>query len=177
MLNSMKSRAYAGLAGWQAGMLAALAMLLWLGLTSAWYRHSFWNAADIMATTFYGASALGQGLAWSSFSGIAFYLIVYSLFGAFFGWIMEGAGKRRRLVLLGILAGGAWYYLWFGLLWIRLNPLVSLYTHDRPMLWGHLLYGAMLGRFPAYLERPVAPPASAPEPLESGAPELDASQR
>jgi hypothetical protein len=177
MLEFMRPRAHAALAGWQAGMFAALAMLVWLGLTSAWYRHSFWNAADIMATTFYGPAALGQGLAWSTCSGIAFYLIVYSLFGALHGWVMEGAGNRRRLMLIGMLAGGAWYYLWFGLLWMRLNPLVSLYTHDRPMLLGHLLYGALLGRFPAYLARRAASPTGAPEPVANGAPELDASQR
>ena len=161
-------------------MLAVLVMLLWLGLASAWYRRAFWATANIMASGFYGASALGRGMSWASFSGIAVYLTLYSLFGALFAMSMNGTFTRARLVLIGILSGVAWYYLWFGLLWVHLNPLIALYTHDRPMLWGHLLYGAMLGRFPVYLTRLAGrPPQSEGEtvPLVSEVREIDPFQR
>ena len=153
-------------------MLAVLVMLLWLGLASLWFRHSFWTTANIMATGFYGASALGRGLSWSSAPGIAVYLIAYSLFGALFAVVMRGFHSRARLVLIGILAGAAWYYLCFGLLWIRLNPRVALYTHDRRMLWGHMLYGALLGRFPLYQARLAGPPPLVTDRIEAaeGAP-------
>ncbi|MCL4401832.1 MAG: hypothetical protein M1436_04080 [Acidobacteria bacterium] len=158
------------MAGFQAGMLAALALLAWLGFSSAWYRRGFWGAANIMATSFCGSEALGTRFSWRTLAGVSLYLILYSLYGALFA-VMVGQGwSRRRLFLAGILSGSAWYFLWFGLLWPRLNPLVSLYTQDRPMLWGHFLYGAMLARFPLYRARlegsaerePAAP--SQPEP-------------
>jgi hypothetical protein len=181
---SETSRVYAALAGWQAGMLAVLVMLLWLGLASAWYQRSFWTSANIMASGFYGPSTLGRGFSWATLSGMAVYLILYSLFGALWGALMEGAFTRGRLVLFGILSGVAWYYLWFGLLWMHLNPLVTLYTHDRPMFWGHMLYGAMLGRFPVYRARlaprppqPGTPPESAAAPLEKETREMDPFQR
>ncbi len=147
---SVTPRSRAALAGFQAGMLAALVMLLWLGLAAAWFQRSFWTPANVMATCFYGASALGRGFSSAALSGIAIYLIVYSLLGAVFGALFNGSFTRTRLSLIGILAGAAWYYLWFGILWMHVNPLVWLYTHNRPMLWGHMLFGALLGRFPAY---------------------------
>ena len=152
------------LAGFEAGMVATLAMLVWLALAAKWYRHTIWTAANIMASNFYGDNAIGPGFAWSSLSGVAVYLILYSLFGALFALAVRGGMSRLRLVLAGILAGVAWYYLWFGLLWPRIDPLVTLYTHDQPMMWGHMLFGGMLGRFPVYLRRLAGLPGR-PVPL------------
>ena len=159
-------RAYAALAGFEAGAIGVIAMLFCLGLASVWYRHTVWTVANIMASNFYGDEAIGPGFAASTLSGLAVYFILYSLFGALFGAVIRGSGfSRLRLVAGGLLAGAAWYYLWFGLLWRHFNPIVPLYTHDRPMLWGHLLYGAMLGRFPLYYRRLTAvPPAPTPLP-------------
>lgn len=176
---SADSRGWAALAGFEAGMSGSLVMLLCLGLASVWYRHSVWHAANVMASTFYGDSVIGPGFTRHTLSGLAVYLILYSLFGALFGATMYGSNwSRLRLALLGMLAAVAWYYLWFGLVWPRVNPLVQIYTHDRPMFWGHLLYGAMLGRFPIYLSRLTAAPAvpgpptvEAPAALEAAAEE------
>jgi len=166
------SRAWAALAGFTAGMLGAIVLLAVVGLASLWTRHSFWYPAGVIASTFYGDDAISIGLHWSTLSGVAVLLILYSLFGAVFGAVMQGAGwGLRRLMMLGIVSGAAWYYLWFGLLWKRLNPLVPLYTHDAPMFWGHLVYGALLARFGLYYRRFTAVPsplvmlpAALPEP-------------
>lgn len=158
----------AALAGFQAGMVAALAMLAWLGLASVWYRRSFWTTANLMASNFYGEAALGRHSFFRSLSGLALYLIFYSLLGALFAFLVSGRAGRLRTVLLGILAGLAWYYLWWGWLWKTVNWIIALYTHDGPMLAGHVLYGALLARFPKYLPREEAPaPAPAPLPAES----------
>jgi hypothetical protein len=163
-------RRWAAVAGFQAGMAGALVLLLAVGLASAWYRRGFWGPAGVMASLFYGDAAIGRGLGWSTLSGAAVYLIFYSLFGAVVAAIMHESGwSRGRLTLLGILAGAAWYYFCFGLLWKYANPLVGIYTHDRPMFWGHLLYGAMLGRYPVYLARMAAPRRAAPTPAKSAA--------
>lgn len=140
----------AALAGFQAGMVGVLAMLGWLGLASIWYRRSFWTAANLMASTFHGEAAMARPTLLTALSGLALYVIVYSLLGALFGWVMNGRAGRTRMVLLGILLALAWYYLWWGWLWKSANWIVALYTHDQPMMLGHLIYGALLGRFPRY---------------------------
>ncbi len=142
------------LAGLEAGVLAALALLGWLALASAWYRRSIWTSANIMATTFYGDAALGGMFTSRTLAGLSLYLALYGIAGALFGLALAGRGPRLPIALCGILAGLAWYFLAFDLLWRNLNPLIALYTHRGPMLAGHLLYGAMLGRFPRYLEPP-----------------------
>jgi len=139
------------LAGLQAGVIAVLALLGWLALASSWYRRSIWTSANIMATTFYGEVALRQRFTFRTLGGLALYVVVYGIIGALFGLALESRGGSARVVLLGVLVGLGWYYLSFSLLWRTLNPLITLYTHRGPMLAGHLLYGAMLGRFPRYL--------------------------
>jgi hypothetical protein len=179
-------RRYAALAGFQAGMVAVFAMLVLVGLASAWYRRTFWYVPNLMASTIYGDDAIRGGFSWESVVGIALYAIPYSLFGALFGAAIVNRLPRFRLVMVGMVAGLAWHYLWFGLLWKWLNPLIPLYTHDQPMIWGHLLFGAMLGRYPLYLERllwkpreprllaPPVEPAQTPPPAEpEPAPEGD----
>ncbi|MCL5742329.1 MAG: hypothetical protein M1541_00170 [Acidobacteria bacterium] len=155
----------AALAGFQAGMLAVLVMLAWLGLASAWYGHTFWMPANLMASTFYGPDAVRAGFTFATLSGLALYVIAYSALGAAAGWALHGQKSRARVFLMAILFGLAWYYLWWAGLWHHLNGLITLYTHDRPMLVGHLLYGLWLGRFPHYLPRPspaVTEPVSQP---------------
>lgn len=150
------------LAGLQAGMLAALCMLLWLGLVSQFYQRSFWTVPNLFSSTFHGEAALRQRFVSTTWSGLAVYLVAYSLLGAVFAAAVQLRWNRLRIALIGILVAIAWYYLSFGVIWRKVNPLVVLYTHDRPMFLGHVLYGAMLSRFPRYLKRlwkPPEPPA------------------
>jgi len=55
-----------------------------------------------------------------------------------------------------------WYYVSFHLIWKALSPLVPLLHPARPTVMGHIIYGAMVARFPRYLPelapQPVAPP-------------------
>jgi hypothetical protein len=149
------------LAGWQAGMASVLAMLVWLGLTAWAVGRSFWTAENIAGSAIYGDAALRARFTWATLAGTAIYLLVYSLVGAFFGMCAPVRASRLRLTLLGLLVGVCWYYLAFRVLWTRIDPLVPLYTHDGPMLAGHLLYGSLLGRLRRYL--PPVPAMQAPE--------------
>ena len=66
------------------------------------------------------------------------------------------------VLALGVAFGVVTYYLLFSVIWKNVNPLVTLYVPNRPMLAGHILYGAMLSRFPRYLDvRPVVQAVSA----------------
>jgi hypothetical protein len=149
------------LAGLEAGIVAALILLGWLALASAWYRRSIWTTANIMATTFYGEAALTQRFSSRTLAGLALYLVLYGIIGALFGLAVPTRAPGLRMTLTGVLVGLGWYYLSYALVWRNLNPLIILYTHGGPMLAGHVLYGGFLGRFPRYLST-LAPGGSAP---------------
>jgi len=154
-------QAHSLLAGLEAGIVAALLLLGWLALASAWYRRSIWTTANIMATTFYGEAALSPGFSSRTLAGVALYLVLYGIVGALFGLAVPIRAAGLRMTLVGVLAGLGWYYLAFALLWRNLNPLIPLYTHNGPMLLGHVFYGGLLGRFPRYLDA-LAPSSAAP---------------
>jgi hypothetical protein len=141
------------LTGLETGILAALAMLAWLGVSAMWYRRSFWTAANLLAAIFYGESALHNRFTVHTFAGLGLYLVLYGSLGMLFGLAIRDRHASLRITCLGILVTIGCYYLLFGWIWKRFDPLMVLYTHDRPMFAGHVLYGAMLGRYPRNLPR------------------------
>ncbi len=149
----IKTNAGGLLAGLEAGIIAVLVLLGWLALASAWYRRSIWTTANVMATTFYGETALRPDFTFRTLAGIALYLVVYGTIGALFGLTLASRDTGLRLTLIGMLVGLVWYLLSFSVLWHDINPLIPLYTHSAPMLVGHVLYGGLLGRFPQYRAR------------------------
>jgi hypothetical protein len=146
--NPRKSVSQYLLTGLETGVLAALAMLVWLGLSAMWYRKSFWTTPNLLAATFYGESALRNRFTLHTFAGLALYLLIYGSLGLLFGLAIQDRHASLRITCWGILFAIGWYYLVFGWIWKEWNPLLVLYTHDRPMFAGHVLYGAILGRYP-----------------------------
>ena len=149
------------LAGLEAGIVAALMLLGWLALASAWYRRSIWTTANIMATTFYGEVALTPGFSSHTLAGLALYLVLYGIIGALFGLAVPSRAPGLRMIFMGVLVGLGWYYLSYALVWRNLNPLITLYTHGGPMMAAHILYGGFLGRFPRYLSTLAPAPDAA----------------
>lgn len=145
------------LAGLQAGMAAALLMLAWLGITAAWRQSSFWTAENLWASTFYGPSAIHRGFSTSTLSGLALYLLVYSLLGGLFAVALRGTLSRSRMVLVSIALAVGWYYLSFHVIWHTVSPLVALLHSEQPTLFGHVIYGTAVAQFPSYLS-PGGPP-------------------
>jgi len=153
------------LAGLQAGMMAVIVMLGWLGVSAMWQRHTFWTAPNQMATVFRGGSAIVPGFGPYTASGLALYLLLYSLLGGIFALVVPRRLTSFGTMLSGVLLGVGWYYLWFRALGQSLMPLVWLLHSERPMTFGHVLYGVMLARYPVYLR-----PAPAPQPLPASEP-------
>jgi hypothetical protein len=159
----------ATLAGLQAGMVGALWMLAWLGVSAAWQNQGFWNSENLFATLFYGSDAVRSDFSWKSIAGLALYLLLYSLLGGIFALALRGRARSGRLAPIGIIFALGWFYLSFHLLWKSVMPLAYLLSSDRPTMIGHLIYGVCIGRFPVYdpERQPEAAPA-APENLQSG---------
>src|ERR1035437_10252922 len=101
------------LAGLQAGMIGICWMLAWLGLSAMGQRRSFWTAENLMASVFHGAPAHRPGFGFSTLSGIALYLLIYSLLGALFAVTARTRFTGLGAVLLGVLFSVGWYCLWF----------------------------------------------------------------
>ena len=154
------------LAGLQAGMLGALWMLAWLGLSDVWKQRSFWSSENLMATVFYGGAAIRSGFAGPTLSGLALDLLLYSLLGALFALAVHRRFRPLRVVVASLAFAVGWYYLSFHLIWKAAGPLVALLHAERPTLFGHVIYGACLARFPLYVVRAATPPAQT-EPAEA----------
>jgi hypothetical protein len=145
------------LAGLEAGMLGAVGMLAWLGISAEWHNRSFWTAENLMATAFWGPAAVRSGFGFPSVSGLALYLVVYSLLGALLALVLRDRVRPVRTLLVALVFALAWYYLSFRVIYVRALPLVALLHVERQTVLGHLIYGTFLGRYPAYL--PKAPAA------------------
>jgi hypothetical protein len=152
------------LAGLEGGTLGVLCMLAWLGISATWQQRSFWTAENLMASVFYGARAIRSGFAGETLSGLAMYVVVYSLLGALFAVFVRDRLPRIRTFLLSLVFALGWYYLSFRLLWRSVMPLVALLHVQGATAVGHLIYGAVLGRYPAHWGRPAATPGGMEQP-------------
>jgi hypothetical protein len=141
------------LSGIQAGIAGALPLMGYLALDSAWHRRSVWTVPNLLASTFYGESAYRPGFAARTTAGLALLLFLYGMLGALFGLAVRNQAGRVRVTLLGLIYAVGWFFLSFDLLWKHVNPLVHLYSPDRAMLVGHVIYGGVLGAcFPECLK-------------------------
>jgi hypothetical protein len=145
------------LAGLQAGMIAVIVMLAWLGASAMWQRHTFWTAPNQMATLLHGGSAIRGSLGPFTPSGVALYIVFYSLLGAVFAVASPRRLTAVGMMLAGVLVALGWYWLWFRALGPSVMPLVWLLHAERPMAFGHVLYGVLLARYPVYLEKRPPP--------------------
>jgi hypothetical protein len=157
------------LAGLQAGMVGALWMLAWLGVSAAWQNRGFWNSENLFATVFYGGDAVRSDFGAKTLPGLALYLLLYSLLGGIFALALRSRPRSGRLTLAGILFSLGWFYISFHVLWKSAMPLVYLLYADRPTVVGHLIFGACIGRFPAHYPGRTSK-AAAPDALESAPP-------
>jgi hypothetical protein len=169
--NGAGSNRFLVVAGIQAGVVGALILMGYLALDSKWHGRSVWTVPNLLASTFYGESAYRQGFGSRTSAGVALLVVIYGLLGALFGLVIRDHSARLRITLFGLIYATAWFFLSFTWLWKFVNPIIPIYSPDRAMLVGHILYGGVLGsRFPAYLramsvvESPAgSEPPAAPE--------------
>ncbi len=127
-------------------------MMAWLAILSLFQGRSIWSMPNLLASTFYGEAALRRGFRWTSLSGVALQLIVSAAAGLLFGFAVSGIADRWRVMLLGLAAGVAWYFLSLGVFWRYVNPMVPLYARGGGMFLAHVGMGIFLGSFPRYVE-------------------------
>jgi phosphoglycerol transferase MdoB-like AlkP superfamily enzyme len=141
-------------------------------------RRSFWTAENLMASVFHGDAAIRRGFGFSTLSGIALYLLIYSLLGAAFALAVRNRFTSLGTVLIAVLFSMGWYWLWFRAIGQAVMPLVWLLHAENATVFGHVIFGVSVARYTAYLPEPVplASPATAPEPAaEPVSPDPDLS--
>jgi hypothetical protein len=162
----------AALAGLEASVVGTFFLLGWLMLGSLWSGRSIWLMPNLFATTFYGGSVYRNHFLRASWTGVALIFVVYGILGVLWGSIWRER-RQKWLALLGAIAGLAVYYLFFGLVWKHVNPLVAVYAPARQLQIGHVLWGILLARSPMYARRianstsAAHPPTHAAEPQEA----------
>jgi hypothetical protein len=141
--------------GIEAGVIGGITMLALLVSGSLWRGDPWWMPSNLLGSTFYGARALAAGPNRATLAGSALHIFITGSIGAAFGLICGGIRRRRRLVLLGMLAGLIWHGLADVWLWRNINPLIPLYSAQPATLLSHALFGACLG-YMGYQGRHVA---------------------
>lgn len=151
------------LSGLEGGTVGVLWMLAWLGVSSVWQQRSFWSAENLMATAFDRSMSLAPIFSWTTCAGLAVYVLLYSSLGGAFSLAVRDRVPTRRVMMIAVIFGVAWYYLTFRWLFRFILPMVALLHVEHTTLVGHLLYGTLLGRYPLYVHRLMntAPPAPA----------------
>jgi hypothetical protein len=139
------------LGGIEAGVLGGLAMLALLVSGSLWRGDPWWMPSNLLGSTFYGTRALIAGPSRATLAGSALHVFLTGSVGAAFGLLCDGIRPRRRLVLLGMLAGLIWHGLADAVLWRRINPLIPLYSAQPATIFSHALFGAGLGYLRSHL--------------------------
>jgi hypothetical protein len=153
------------LSGIEAGVIGGIAMLALLVSGSLRRGEPWWMPSNLLGSTFYGTRALSAGPSQATLAGSALHIFMTGSMGAAFGLLCGGIQPRRRLVLLGTLAGLISHGLADAVLWQRINPLVPLYSAQPATLLSHAVFGACLGSMGhlGYTGRePPAAPQSAP---------------
>jgi hypothetical protein len=158
--DAAKIRLATFLAGLEGGTVGVLWMLAWLGVSSLWQQRSFWAPENLMSTAFDRSATLAPIFTWATCAGLALYVLIYSALGAAFASALRDRVPRTRVMLLAVIFAIVWYYFAFRWTFKLALPLVALLHVEHTTLVGHLLYGTMLGRYPAYVDRLMntAPP-------------------
>src|SRR5437588_4675409 len=128
-----ESKMLHAMAGLESGVLGGVCMLVWLATLSLLQGRSMWSVPNLLASTFYGEAALRRGFRWTTLSGVALHVIMTAIAGLLFGLAVSSMANRGRVMLLGVAAGVAWYYLNLGVFWKYVNPMVPVYSRGGGM--------------------------------------------
>ena len=141
------------LRGIEAGIVGGVLMLALFILGSLLRGRVWWEIPNVLGSTFYGSRAFRSGVSMATLSGTALHFVITGCVGALFGLACGGIRERKRLVLLGLVAGMIWYYLGVAVFWSRINPWVPVFSSKPIAILSHALFGACLGRMGQSLER------------------------
>ncbi len=136
------------LAGVETGVLGGVAMLAWFFLSSTLLHHSIWIVPNLLGGVLHQEAVLRRGFSLVTVSGLSLHLFAAGTVGIVFAVLAGGIRSRRRIMLLGVIAGLVWFYFSNALVWRKLGALAWVYSSPRMLLVGHLIFGVVLGSYP-----------------------------
>ena len=140
------------LAGLQAGVFGALAMLACVMFGSILNGRSIWVVPNLFATVFLGGNVYRNEYLSTAWAGIGLLVGIYGILGVVWGMIWR-ENRKPGLTIFGAIAGLAVYFVLFDLIGRRFAPTVTLYAPDRQLQLGHILWGMSLGKSPVFARR------------------------
>jgi hypothetical protein len=140
------------LAGLEAGVLGTILMLACLMAGSILNGRSVWVAPNLFATAFRGSAVYRNEFLNTSWAGVALLVAIYGGLGLIWGMVWRDS-RRPSLALLGGVVGLVLYFLFFHLIWNRVDPLIPLYAPDRQLELGHILWGMALAKSPGFARK------------------------
>jgi len=143
---------WSALIGIESGVLGGLAMLAWFMLASTLLRQSPWTVPGLLGALLGPDLAPRGGPSWGVVQGLALLIFWAGLLGGLFALATHQVGSRRRLVLLGLLAGTITFYVSNAVIFRKLGALLWVYTSPRSLLVAHLLLGVAWGLRPLPLK-------------------------
>jgi len=143
-----------GLTGIQTGVLGGLAMLGWFLLASALLKQPLWTVPSLLGALLGRDPILRRGFSQDFLTGAALVVFAAGVAGGLFALATRGIRSRRRIMLLGILAGLLGFYFSNALVFRRLGAVAWAYSSPRSLLVAHLLFGVVLGCHPPAREAP-----------------------
>src|SRR4051812_37646084 len=109
------------LAGLETGIAGGLIMMTWFIFHALLRGLYWWVVPNLLAATLYSGRPFRFGFGIVTVVGLALHLASAGCVGAIFAALFPPRNPAR-ILLVGLMAGIAWYYLAFGILWNRLNP-------------------------------------------------------
>ncbi|MBI4877799.1 MAG: hypothetical protein HY822_24470 [Acidobacteria bacterium] len=152
------------LSGIQAGVMGALAMLVWFAAASLWRQDPWWAFPNLMASGVYGDAVFRLGFGPASWAGMALLVLFAGCWGALIGIAAPESASPFRFLLIALAAGLAWYYATVTPGVNRWAPLVPLYLSKPVLCVGHLIYGLFLAAERRHFRRILAATAAATVP-------------
>lgn len=138
-------RIRAALTGVEAGVMGALAIVLFMTIVSLAQGSPWWAYPNVLATCLYGGRALHAGAGWKTVFGVALQVLDSGIAGVIFCVLTLAVTGRFRMTLLGLAWGLVWFY---SMMWLagRFARLIPVYAPEIPLLSAHLMLGLILGR-------------------------------
>ena len=138
----------------QTGVVAGLVALSYLALDGLVRGDGPWFFLNLLGATFYPQRALSLAFTTATVTGLALHVAVSGFAGLIFAVVMRPClAKPLRLLWLGALLGGVWYYVVFRYFWVRVDPAMVLYQPFPGVFLGHMVFGFCMGLYPRFLEQ------------------------
>jgi hypothetical protein len=145
------------LASLQAGVLAALASFLLMGMLSRLEGRSFWTIPNLMSGLFHGYPAIQPDFSRFTVNGLALHCLGCVLLAFLYSQAIAPTRLLRSAMIWGPLSGSLWFYLWDGFFWRKAFPPFATYSKRPSVFLAFVLAGFCVGLYSIFVRSSAEP--------------------